>query len=126
MALLMIADDDPVVRHILTSMLKLLGHEVVTAASGGEAVTMIREREATGTLPRFLFLDLLLQDMNGLEVLEQIRGSIPASALPSAILSANSEEELDHIGPAVRPEYFLEKPFTQEKIAEVLSLALGI
>ncbi len=120
MALLMIADDDPVVRHILSSMLKLLGHEVTTAASGSETVKAIAEREAAGTLPRFLFLDLLLQDMNGLEVLELIRKTIPESTLPVAILSANSEAELDDLGPTVRPQFFVEKPFKQEKIASIL------
>ena len=120
MALLMIADDDPVVRHILGSMLKLLGHELVVACSGTEAVSILNSRLSEGNLPKFLFLDLLLQDMNGLEVLEQIRPGISVETMPAAILSANTEAELDALGPTIRPQFFVEKPFTQEKISSVL------
>lgn len=119
----MIADDDPVVRHILSSMLRLLGHEVITASSGTEAVKTIAARKDSGTLPRFLFLDLLLQDMNGLEVIEQIRPGVSAETMPIAILSANSEAELEALGSPARPQFFIEKPFGQEKIASVLNQA---
>ena len=68
---ILIADDDPVVRHLLSSVLSAAGHTVETAESGSRCIEMLREKAASNTLPDLLFLDLQLADMAGAEVLEK-------------------------------------------------------
>lgn len=145
-----IIDDDPVVRHLLGSILRAAGHEVEVAETGTAAMARLKERAASGTLPRLIFLDLHLPDSTGAQLLRQIRalvadhnGAAGASAAGSAadggsggaqvavaILTANSEAETKKLFPElsadVRPDFFLEKPFPPQKANEiVLQLLAG-
>jgi DNA-binding NarL/FixJ family response regulator len=72
-----VVDDHPMVREGLRSMLAGDGIEIVgEAASGAAAVQVV-----TDTGPEVVLLDLELPDMDGLEVLRQIRGTAAAPAL---------------------------------------------
>jgi len=72
-ASILLVDDDSAFRHVMSGELRRLGHEVVTAASGEEAVDRIGQRE-----PEIILLDLRLPGMDGLETLKAIRGQNPA------------------------------------------------
>lgn len=69
MATLLIVDDDDAFREGLAETLGDLGHEVVQAASGEEAL----EKLGSGAVPGAIFLDFRLPGMDGLEVLEAMR-----------------------------------------------------
>jgi DNA-binding NtrC family response regulator len=70
----LLVDDDAAFRGVLAGELRRMRLEVDTAASGGEALARVAERP-----PEIVLLDLRLPDMNGLDVLEQIRERSPAS-----------------------------------------------
>lgn len=72
---LLIVDDDPDVRQSLRCALEEL-YDVVEAASGPEALRMIRDEH-----PRALLLDFAMPDMDGLEVLKAARELCPALAI---------------------------------------------
>ncbi len=124
MAKIFIADDDPVVRHILSAMLESLGHEVSLAESGTEALSILRDLAQAGDLPEILFLDYQLTDLSGLEVLKDLRGTVSSAQLPAIMLSANTKLELLELNPEVLPELYLEKPFTQDDVACIIEEAL--
>jgi len=67
-ASILLVDDDSVFRHVMAGELRRLGHEVVTAASGEEAVSQVESWE-----PEVVLLDLRLPGMDGLETLKAIR-----------------------------------------------------
>ena len=118
----LIVDDDPVVRHILGAILKSLSVIFEAVASGEECLQRIDALKSTGSpLPSILFLDLQLQDQTGIEVLNNIRETIAPAELPVAMLSANSEDELRSMHLTHQPEYYLEKPFTADKVAPIIS-----
>ena len=125
MAKVLIADDDPVVRHILTAMVESLGHEVSLAQSGTECLNVVRELHQADDLPEVLFLDYQLLDLSGIEVLREIRATVSAATLPAVMLSANTRQELEELNSDVLPDLYLEKPFTAEDVAFVLEEALG-
>ena len=122
---ILIADDDPVVRHILGSILKSLGLSTESVESGAKCIAHLRASLATQQLPRVLFLDLQLTDMTGAEVLLQLREFLDLKSLPVIILSANSREEAEKTYPTLTADEFLEKPFSPQAVAEVLQ-RLGI
>lgn len=122
MAEILIADDDPVVRHLLSSMLKAGGHEVTMVTSGQECLDLVTSRIASGNLPALLFLDLQLTDRPGAEVLDEIRSLTGNRRIPVVIVSAQSESEVRRTYPEIDMDSFLEKPFPPDAALKVVSL----
>jgi DNA-binding NtrC family response regulator len=67
-ASILMVDDDSAFRHVMSSELRRLGHQVETASSGEEAVKRLESLE-----PEVILLDLRLPGMNGLDTLKAIR-----------------------------------------------------
>jgi CheY-like chemotaxis protein len=117
----LIADDDPVVRHILSAILQSSGNEVVAASSGGECIAKLEEAAASGALPNGIFVDMFLGDLTGLEVLAKIRANHATAKIPVIMLSANPKDEVLRGGEEMAPDAYLEKPF----VADTVLAALG-
>lgn len=69
-AKILVVDDAPEVRTVLTRMLQKAGHEVITAADGEEALRRAREER-----PDLLLLDWMLPILDGLEVCRTLKRS---------------------------------------------------
>ncbi len=75
-ARLLVVDDEPSVRSSLREILEHEGHEVVTAASGEEALSKLSE----GSFDLIL-LDLKMEGIDGLEVMTEARGLMPDTVI---------------------------------------------
>ena len=71
---ILLVDDEPMVRDVGAEMLATLGFEVVKAASGAEAIDRFRER---GDAIRLVILDMIMPEMSGERVFEQLRAMDP-------------------------------------------------
>ena len=67
-AKILVVDDDPDIRKILQDRLEALGHRVVTAENGQEALERVPQEE-----PDLMFLDLQMPRMSGMQVLKKIK-----------------------------------------------------
>jgi DNA-binding NtrC family response regulator len=65
---ILIVDDDEAIRELLKDFFQGLGYEMATAVNGSEALTMISQQDFDCILS-----DYVMPDMNGLELLEQLR-----------------------------------------------------
>lgn len=65
----LVADDDPTTRQILTGILKSMGHEVVPAEDGWEAMSALRKSDA----PIMALLDWEMPKMDGPEICRRVR-----------------------------------------------------
>lgn len=81
---LLVVDDDPHVRGFLTAALGRLGHTVLVAASGPEAVDLVRRQQ--GEVDAVL-LDVLMGGMDGPETLAALRAVAPA--VPCCFMTGN-------------------------------------
>jgi len=70
---ILLVDDDPAFRHVMSGELRRLGHEVATAGSGEEAVSSLN-----GHQPEIVLLDLRLPGMDGLAALKALRTRNPS------------------------------------------------
>lgn len=113
----LIADDDRLVRTILGDLLAGLGHEVVAAANGAEALEVC-ERER----PELLILDLLMPKLSGLDALHALRGR--GVKVPAILLTAISDVSFREMDGAEVVEVVLEKPVTRRTLERALSRAL--
>src|SRR6266849_2981442 len=88
MATILVIDDERLLCDLLQKALQHHGHEVFTAYSGREGVASFRQRR-----PHFTLLDLKLPDIDGIEVLKQIRQIDPQSAV--IILTGKASDHLE-------------------------------
>ncbi len=104
---IVIVDDDPVVRLLLSECLMMYGHKVESFSQASDGVEWLSENSAD-----LLFVDMIMPEMSGLEAIKRIK-AIPAQAkLPIVILSANPERQIAKAdAPQDRPDRVLEKPW---------------
>ncbi len=121
----LIVDDDLVVRHLLSAMLQGSGYDVHAVDSGGACLEYLRASKTSGTPPNTIFLDLMLGDMPGTEVMKEIRVIFDSQPIPIIMLSANPQIETLGIEPGLKPDFYLEKPFVKATVLSALSTVLG-
>jgi CheY-like chemotaxis protein len=119
----LVADDDALIRAMLSSELRSLGLRVVEAQNGEEAVELWLKEQ-----PDILFLDLLMPKLNGLDALKRIRESSggDGNRVPAVLVTALTQETVRQFEiSGIRPEGYLEKPFRLKAVARVLREVLG-
>jgi two-component system response regulator FlrC len=75
-ASILVVDDEPAMRLLVTSVLKDEGHDVTAAASGEEALQLVAKRHY-----HLIITDLKMPGLSGLEVLEAVRRDDPETAV---------------------------------------------
>jgi len=112
MARILVVDDEPKIRNIVTSYLRQEGFDVSEAADGPSAVTKAKRLE-----PDVVILDVMLPGFDGIEVLRQIRTESDVYVI---MLTARSEETDKLIGLSVGADDYVTKPFSaRELVARV-------
>ena len=115
MSTILVVDDEPMVREVLTQYLAADGFDVVEAGDGDAAVAAVTEHS-----PDLVLLDLMLPKRNGLDVLAFIRGT---SQLPVILLTARGEESDRVRGLEAGADDYVAKPFSaREVVARVRSV----
>ena len=110
--LILVVEDDIPVRNLITITLKTHGYRYLTAGTGDGAVV-----EASSHNPDVVLLDLGLPDMDGLDILRQLRSW---STLPVVVVSARSHEQDKVSALDLGADDYLTKPFgTDELLARV-------
>ena len=116
MAVILVADDEEMVRVFATTVLRKAGHDVVAARNGFEAVTLYR----TSThLIDVVITDITMPVMDGPQAVQLIRAARPEARI--ICMSGNGGKECP---PGV---LFLQKPFTPDALcASVSELLLAV
>jgi class 3 adenylate cyclase len=91
-ASILVVDDDPVTRLMLSGSLERDGHQVVTAEDGPQALDLLRSKSFDVVL-----LDVLMPQMDGYGVLAQLKGDPTLRHIPVIMVTG-----VDDIGSAVR------------------------
>lgn len=109
---ILVVEDEKSIAHFISSVLSANGYEAMQARSGSEALSIISSH-----CPDLIILDLGLPDMDGLEILRQLRSW---SSLPVVVVSARSHEKDKVTALDLGADDYLTKPFgTDELLARV-------
>jgi two-component system, cell cycle sensor histidine kinase and response regulator CckA len=116
--LVLLVEDEPLLRDLARQMLERLGYEVSTAADGAEAVEVFRReyKEISCVL-----LDLTMPRMDGWETLSALRALQPD--IPVVLTSGYDEVRLMEDLHRERPQAFLHKPYRMKDLKEALTAA---
>jgi CheY-like chemotaxis protein len=103
----LVVDDDPHMRDLLSIRLRKAGHRVLCAESGSEALELVESRGA----PDVAVLDVTMPGMTGLELLPAMRSREGLERMSAVFLSGRVEEADIQAGRALDATY-LTKPFS--------------
>jgi two-component system NtrC family sensor kinase len=114
---ILIVDDEHDIRRLLREMLAFEGHEVTEAASGAEALELLRKAAFD-----LVVTDVRMPAMGGLELLHRVREASPSTE----VIVATAYAELDTAIECLRAGAFdlLRKPFNLQELFTCVSRAL--
>jgi two-component system nitrogen regulation response regulator NtrX len=119
MAAVLVVDDEPNIRRLLSSLLTAEGHSIRTAASGEDGLRAVAELE-----PDVLLLDLALPGASGLDVLSAVRESNPS--LPVVMMSGRATLMDAVRATKIGAFHFIEKPLSAEAVLLTIGSAVEL
>ncbi len=103
--ILIVEDEKPLVDALVYN-LDREGYEVIIAHDGQDGL-----RKAQ-TVPDLILLDIMLPNVNGIEVLRELRGNEKTKSIPVIVVSAKSEETDQVVGFSMGADDYVTKPFS--------------
>ncbi|WP_208558957.1 response regulator [Marinilactibacillus kalidii] len=113
---ILIIEDDQAVRKLISTTVELEGYQYRTAENGREGLMELVSKQ-----PDILILDLGLPDMDGVSIVENVRGW---SNLPIIIISARSDDQDKIKALDAGADDYLTKPFSVEELLARLRVIL--
>lgn len=114
-------DDDPQNRLLVKRILQIQGYEMLEAVDGESGWVMVLQE-----LPDFIFIDLLLPDMDGFELTRKIKTSPNLCHIPIVTLTSYGNRETERIAKEAGADAFLHKPPDTRLIKSVLDQFLSV
>ena len=120
MSTILIVDDYPVARRILSHTLQRNGHVVIAAADGTEALARLDD-----TPIDLAIIDIAMPGMDGLTLLRRLRDRETQKSLPVIMLSASGQDDDRLTARELGAHDFLSKPASSHEILETVGRLLG-
>jgi diguanylate cyclase (GGDEF)-like protein len=109
---ILLADDSKTALSLIMNSLQELGHEVLPAINGGEAVNIFQEQR-----PDLIILDVVMEGMNGFECAKNIRSISTNDWIPIIFLSSSVDDESIAKGIDAGGDDYLTKPVSEVTLA---------
>lgn len=109
----LVVDDDPMARELLTGYLEEGGYSVSLASNGAQGLEMAKTLH-----PSIITLDIMLPDISGFEVLRRLRNDPETAAIPVIVVSITDDREK---GLSLGATDFLQKPVRKDHLLASLS-----
>lgn len=104
----LVVDDDPVIREVLSTILDLEDLDVTCAGSGSDALQLL----ADGPVPDVVVCDVVMPGIDGLEVCRRLKADPDLAHVPVILLTARDRDEDRAAGIAAGCDDYLTKPFS--------------
>jgi len=111
---ILVIDDDPLIQSLIKETLEEAGHAVAIAGTGAEGIEEIKHRDFD-----LVFLDLKMPDIDGAELLKQIKRANPR--LPVTIITGYPGSEMMEKALKQSPFGVMNKPFDAPEIVAAVN-----
>jgi DNA-binding response OmpR family regulator len=118
--LVLVADDDPDIRSLVTLRLERSGYEVIAAGDGEQALAAALERA-----PDLALLDVMMPKLDGYEVTIRLRQEEATRHLPVILLTARVQETDIARGVEAGADDYVKKPFSTTELRDRIQAVLG-
>lgn len=112
---ILVADDDPGTRLSISDYLEASGYSVVSAENGKEAFGMVEIYQ-----PHLIVTDITMPQMDGYELIRQVRGRPSLRLLPVVFLTGRTDTKERVRGYQLGCDVYLEKPFELTELCAVV------
>ncbi|WP_029037655.1 response regulator [Salinimicrobium xinjiangense] len=113
-------EDDTVVRENTAELLELAEYEVITAANGKSGLGIAKQE-----LPDIIICDIMMPEMDGYGVLENLAQDPATRHIPFIFLSAKTEHKDIRRGMDLGADDYLTKPFEEEELISAIESRLA-
>ena len=110
-AQILIVDDNPHNLKMVSKLLENKGYQILLASSGPEALKIVSEKQVD-----IILLDIMMPDMNGFEVCEQLKQNDATKEIPVIFLTAKNETDDIVKGFQMGGVDYITKPFQKEEL----------
>lgn len=108
----LVAEDEKFSRAILTSMIERWGYNPMVVENGRQAWDILKKEDA----PKLVLLDWYMPEMNGLEVLQNVRNQSNSKLPYIIILTANAEKKDVMQGISAGANDYILKPYDRDEL----------
>lgn len=117
---IMTADDSNSVRQMVNFTLKQAGYEVIEATDGKDALSKIDKKTIN-----MLITDLNMPNMDGIELIRNVRAMNEYRFVPIIMLTTESQAEKKQAGKEAGATGWIVKPFNPEQLLAVVKKVIG-
>lgn len=115
---ILIADDDPVIRHLVTACIEKEGYSVIAAEDGREVFRILQ----TDADFQAAIFDMMMPNIAGLDVIRYMRTEKRLMRIPILMITSEPDLRLTGESFAAGASLFLPKPFTPEQFLRTFKL----
>lgn len=116
---IMTVDDSVSIRQMVGFSLTRAGYEVLEAVDGRDAVNKLK-----GKTVNMLITDLNMPNMDGIELIREVRSKPEYRFMPIIMLTTESQEEKKQAGKAAGATGWIVKPFKPDQLLSVIKKVL--
>jgi CheY-like chemotaxis protein len=120
-ARVLVADDDPVIRHLVSAIVRKEGYEVVVVNDGREAYRLLQ----TDANFQGAIFDMMMPHLEGLDIIRYMRTEKRLLRIPVMMITSERDLKLMADSFAAGATLFLPKPFTPEQLQTTLRMLLS-
>ena len=114
-------EDEPEMIDLIRLILGRRGFDVHGAAGGGEGARLVRELP-----PDLVLLDLMMPDMDGWEVYQQMKADLTTRNIPVIVVTAKAQNIDKVLGLHIaKVDDYIAKPFSPQELMESVEKILG-
>jgi DNA-binding response OmpR family regulator len=117
----LVADDDPVIRHLITTIIKQQECEAVVAKDGREAYRILQ----TDSQFRAAIFDMTMPFLEGLDLIRYMRSERRLMRIPIMMISGEQDIKLMASSFSAGAMAFLSKPFAPDQLQSAIRMLLG-
>jgi len=117
----LVADDDPVMRHLISTIIKQQEYEVVMAEDGRAAYRILRSDSDF----KAAILDMTMPFFEGLDLIRYMRTEKRLMRIPVMMITADQDIKLMASSFSAGATAYLPKPFTPEQLHSAIRMLLG-
>ena len=111
----LLIEDDATLRENTSELLKLSNYEVITASNGKTGID-----KAIETLPDIIICDILMPEVDGYSVLQELAKQSNTKYIPFVFLSAKTERQDIRKGMNMGADDYLTKPFNEDELINTI------
>jgi DNA-binding LytR/AlgR family response regulator len=120
MKTILVIEDDRLVRSNIKTLLEEEGFKVFTTADGEEGLSLTKEIQ-----PDLIICDVMMEGMNGYEVLKKLSEEPETSVIPFIFLTARVEKEDMRMGMELGADDYIFKPFEADTLLRAIQIRLN-